>query len=346
MKVALFHATLPEEGRKPGGVEVAVHRLANALVESGDIDIEVLSLSVAPLGSKYRHRRLFYGSRWLKRNSAGRLLGLPALLNFVNFDADVVHFHGDDWFYLRRQAATVRTLYGSALFEARAARRPLRKMEQYCIYLLERLSVLLRDTSFAAAPETAGLYGATGQVDIGVDLQLFHPGPKTDDPQILFIGTWHGRKRGDLLFDLFVREILPAFPKARLCMVSDFCPEHPSVTFRHFPTDDELAQCYRESWVLAHPSTYEGFGMIYVEALASGTAVLTSPNEGADHILVHGKYGMIAADGEFGERLREMLASPELRARLASDGLSRARDFRWDVVAARYKAIYSAAARS
>jgi phosphatidylinositol alpha-mannosyltransferase len=61
---------------------------------------------------------------WLRESRFGRLVILPFLLNFVGVkDADLVHYHGDDWFVLRRPRATVRTLHGSALREAERATR-------------------------------------------------------------------------------------------------------------------------------------------------------------------------------------------------------------------------------
>src|SRR6185369_8598112 len=112
-RVLMFHTTLPEPGRKLGGVEVAVHRLSNALVQLG-VPVTVASLGPAPADALYHHRRLYPRARWLRDSRTGRLAVLPALLNGLDVrEHDVVHFHGDDWFALCRPRATVRTLYGT-----------------------------------------------------------------------------------------------------------------------------------------------------------------------------------------------------------------------------------------
>jgi phosphatidylinositol alpha-mannosyltransferase len=346
MKVALFHATLPEEGRKLGGVEIAVHRLANALAVTEGMDVKVYSLSDAPAGAMYKHRRLYARAPWLREIHLARVLLLPFLLNFVPFDAsNVMHFHGDDWFFWRRKVPTVRTFHGSALFEARVARWS-RKAERYGIYFLELLAMHLCRVSIAIGKSTAAIYGSTHIMDNGVDTDLFKPGLKSKSPQIIYIGTWNGRKRGSFLFELFVRDILPAFPDARLCMVTDYCPEHRGVIIRHFPSDEDLAGYLRESWVFAYPSLYEGFGIAYLEALASGTAILTSPNEGAQHILQNGLYGSIVEDQLFANRLKELLTSEPERAKYEQPGRERAKQFSWERIAARHEAIYREALES
>lgn len=320
---------------------MAVHRLANELVRSGDV-VTVYSLSPRPAGAIYQHRMLFGGSRLLRTNLFGRLTVLPALLNFVSFDdADVVHFHGDDWFYLRRRKPTVRTLHGSALREAQSARRWLRKLSQYAVYPLEQLSSRLSRMPLAVGTDAARIYRAKDIVDNGVDQEVFHPGAKTTFPSVLYVGTWAGRKRGQFLFDVFTNQVLPRVPEARLCMVSDYCPEHPAVTAERFPADQALAQRFRESWVFAYPSVYEGFGMAYAEALASGTAVVSSPNDGAQYVLDGGKCGVITEDAAFGDRLTELLTSPALRQSFEQAGLERAQRFTWERVAAHHRELYA-----
>lgn len=50
----------------------------------------------------------------------------------------------------------------------------------------------------------------------GVDLDMFAPdGTRAEEPTVLFVGTYHGRKRGALLMEAFERDVRPAIPDAR-----------------------------------------------------------------------------------------------------------------------------------
>ncbi|MFP4228438.1 MAG: glycosyltransferase family 4 protein [Salinivenus sp.] len=347
MRIALFHSTLPSPTRKVGGVEVVVHQLANHLVQAGHA-VTVFSLTPQPDDALYEHEHLFPGWPSLLSRPLLRLFVLPALLNRVSFrDFDVVHFHGDDWFYLRRSVPSVRTVHGSALEEARSAESWKRTLMQHLLYPLEHLSVRLATVGLAIGPKTATLYPSTVLANNGVDLERFQPGPKTPAPSILFVGTWTGRKRGRVLFDIFRREVLPSVPNATLVMVSDHvsdaCADHPSVEYWARPSDAELAALYRQAWVFAFPSTYEGFGLPYIEAMASGTAVLSSPNDGARHVLADGTYGEIVEDADFGTALIDLLRSSDRRKALETGGLERAQTFAWPAVVSAHEAHYAAA---
>lgn len=343
MRIALFHTTLPEPGRKPGGVEVAVHRLATALCARGE-DVAVYSLSPAPEGAPYRHVRLFPRHPWLRTKRIPRLLVLPLLLNRVDFgDAEVVHLHGDDWFFLRRRRPSVRTLHGSALEEARSATSWRRRLAQYAVYPLEHLSTRLATVPLAVGPRTAAIYSISDLADNGVDTRLFHPGKKTSDPSVLFVGTWGGRKRGRFLYDVFVREVLPRVPDATLYMVADFCPDHERVVNVRFPDDAALAQLYRQAWVFAYPSTYEGFGIPYLEALASNTAVVCSPNDGAAYVLGDSAADAVVGDDQFGDRLGALLLDERRRRAIEMNGLARALHLSWDAVAEQHVRAYEKA---
>ena len=341
MRIALFHTTLPERGRKVGGVEVAVHRLANALSETGKDEVTVFSLSPIPPDAMYRHVQLFSKMPYLLEKRALRLFILPLALNFVDFDGyDVIHLHGDDWFFFNRGTPSVRTFHGSALFEARNATSFKRRIAQHIIYPLEHLAAHLASTKMAVGPETADIYSAPYIVDNGVNIDIFHPGSKTECPSVLFVGTWEGRKRGKFLYDVFTGYVLDNVPDATLYMVTDTCQVHERVVHVSFPDDDLLADLYRRAWVFAYPSTYEGFGIPYVEAMASGTAILTSPNPGAGYVLDDGYFGMLVNDEDFGKQLVEILAKPELRAVFQRKGLERAASFLWSNVAASHRLIY------
>jgi glycosyltransferase involved in cell wall biosynthesis len=343
MKIALFHTTLPGPGRKLGGVEVAVHRLAEALVAAGD-DVSVLSVTPAPAGATYRHRRLFRRVPWLATFLPARWLLLPVLLNVVDFgDAEVLHLHGDDWFYVRRRRPTVRTMNGSALRESQHATSAALRAAYRCLHPLERLSARLATVTLGLGDDARRLFDAEAVVDLGVDMDRFHPGDKAATPTVLFVGTWEGRKRGRFAFDAFVADVLPRVPTARLQLVSDAGASHPAVEQLAFPSDDELAARYRSAWVFAYPSTYEGFGIPYVEALASGTAVVTTPNDGARSILDGGSFGVLVDDSGFGGAVANLLEHEDVRRDLEQRGLDRASRYAWPAVAADHRRHYEAA---
>jgi phosphatidylinositol alpha-mannosyltransferase len=139
---------------------------------------------------------------------------------------------------------------------------------------------------------------------------------------------------------VFVNEVLPRFPDAQLHMISDTAVPHPTVTLHTHPDDATLAALLAEAWVFCYPSIYEGFGIPYIEAMAAGTAIVTSPNAGAGEVLKNGRYGIMCDDDHFADDLLKLLDSRELRREFEARGLERAQDFSADAIAERYLQIY------
>jgi glycosyltransferase involved in cell wall biosynthesis len=338
----MFHSRLPEEGIKPGGVSVFVHRLANALVQR-DHDVTMFTHGGAPFDAAYGHRRLrpFRGAD----HRLSRQYVAPWLLNVRPFRSgyDVVHLHGDDWFYLRRQLPTVRTFYGSALYEALTATSTKRRVNQLVTFGLELTSRSLADAVYAIGTDSRAMYRADGILGTGVEVDPAGDAERHPTPVILFVGTWEGRKRGALLRDRFRDVIRPAVPDAELWMVADRAEEGDGVRWFHAPSDEELSALYRRAWAFCLPSRYEGLGMPYLEAMAHGVPVVASPNPGAQDVLGAGRWGRIVEDDQLGPALLELLTDPDLRRSLSDLGRERARDFAWDRVIADHEAAYALA---
>lgn len=341
MNIAIYHATLPRRAGRKGGVEAAVHRLANSLATMPEVEITVYSSGIAPEDALYRHVSIL---NWSNKRQITRLLLSPFLLNFLSFGRpDLVHLNGDDWFLMRRPWATVRTMYGSALQEARTASTRKRRLMQRLVFELEKISIRLATRTIAIGKETQAIYRTDGIVGMSVDRSIYSPRPKTKTPSIFFVGGWGERKRGRFMYQSFLSDILPCVPDARLYMVTDHELPHPSVTFLHDLDDAALASWMAQCWVFAYPSLYEGFGIAYIEAMACGTAIVTTPNPGADDVLNTGQFGNIVEDGQFGERIVSLLMNDSERERMVAQGLERAASYDEHVIAEQNIEIYSQA---
>lgn len=337
----MYTSSLAQPGRKPGGVDVLINHLANTLADRGH-EVTIWSYSPAPEGARYGHVQLLPQRTATRKLS--RILVAPARLNGVSFrDAQVVHLHGDDWFFIRRDRPTIRTLYGSAVYEMRYATRARRMLSQAALVPLEALACLLATDAYGMIPGDGPVHRLRGYLPGAAAPDADPSLARSERPSVLFVGTWRGRKRGALLRDEFVRHVLPAHPDAELWCVSDACEESEAVRWIQTPSDDELKELYRRAWVFCLPSRYEGFGLPYVEAMARGLPVVATPNPGSRFLTREGRDGLLVPDAELGTTVASLLGDAPRRAVLAQAGRRRAAEFTWERCAQRHEAAYELA---
>jgi glycosyltransferase involved in cell wall biosynthesis len=332
MRIAVFSYSLPVEGEKRGGIERVAHELSHALALRGH-RVEVWTHDPRPAGAAYEVRPLpwkrFASGGFGRRLTMGYLGNLLALLPDYG-EADAVLALGDSLLLPLKGRPVVRVMAGSALGEAASARTPWRFVMQAGVYAQELATALTQGACVGISRNTRRYNPFVRRVvPLGVDPERFFPAPaeKTPEPSVLFVGALDGRKRGGRLLEWFAESVRPRHPRATLRMVSRPGPPLPGVTYHTGVTDAELAAMYRRAWVYASPSTYEGFGLPYLEALASGTPVVATPNPGSREVLGEGAYGRLVADEEFGPALAGMLSSREEMERWTRRGLTRAREF-------------------
>lgn len=338
MRIALISLYLPSGSKI--GVGYQVHGLANALTRRGH-DVTVLSPCPQPEDALYTVDVIPPGRYW-------RTFGFAWDLRKVNYDRfDVLNAHGDDWFLWGvKRPRHVHTYHGAYLAEAINIKGAKERLRMAILAACEQQSVLLPDETVTVSRNTRRyIAGVRHVIPCGVDTARFAPGgAKEERPTLLFVGTIHGRKRGRWLCEVFQQQVLPKLPDAQLWCVSDppaDAASYPSgIQFLGRVSEERLCDLYRRAWAFCLPSTYEGFGVPYIEAMASGLPVIAAPNPGAVEVLDAGRYGKIAQDHELGQTLISVLTEPETRRSMADAGLARSRDFSWDSVCERYETIY------
>ena len=116
---------------------------------------------------------------------------------------------------------------------------------------------------------------------------------------------------------------------------------HKHVRFLGYVNDETLAILYRLAALFVFPSLYEGFGLPPLEAMASGTPVVTSsisslPEVAGDAaVLVDPYYVESIVDG-----MRKVLENPARAEEMRLKGLARAREFSWERSVQKTREVY------
>jgi glycosyltransferase involved in cell wall biosynthesis len=87
-------------------------------------------------------------------------------------------------------------------------------------------------------------------------------------------------------------------------------------------SDRDLASRFAESHVLAVPSSYEGFGIVYLEAMGFGVPVIASRDGAAHEILTHGQNGFLLPPGDTAGLARFLQEMHQNRQALAQMSLA------------------------
>ncbi len=154
---------------------------------------------------------------------------------------------------------------------------------------------------------------------------------------VLTVGRWAASERYKGVDTLIaaVRHLLPAVPdlflvavgegddRGRLEQLAAELGVSGHVRFLSALTQQELLACYRRCDVFALPSRGEGFGLVFLEAMANGKPVI-GPRFGApSEFIRHGEHGLLVDPEDIAgvaQAVIDLLTSPELAAHMGQAG--------------------------
>ncbi len=200
----------------------------------------------------------------------------------------------------------------------------------------------------------------------GVDVDVYKPGLppirhlRDDNLNFLFVGRLEKRKGlGDLL--RAYRAIIDRVPRSRLIIVGDgplrgkvdaYITRHrlPNVVMAGYVPESVKPRYYGSADIFCAPATgAESFGIVLLEALASGLPVVATEVPGYMSVLEPGRDSITVQPKNW----RELAASlvilardRELRARLAEYAVEKAHRYSWDSVASEVVEVYQEARKA
>jgi phosphatidylinositol alpha-mannosyltransferase len=198
----------------------------------------------------------------------------------------------------------------------------------------------------------------------GVDVDFYSqakPFPEFRDGKIniLFVGRLEPRKGAMYLLEAYAK-LKRAYPNTRL-IICNWGPQlgkmrrfiHANrvedVFFAGRVDDMDKARFYKTADIFCAPSTgQESFGIVLLEAMAAGCAVVASDIHGYKRVVQRNATGLLVEPKDpdaLAGALERLIKDPELRRSLGEAGSRRAPDFDWSHVTAELVNVYQEAIR-
>lgn len=172
-----------------------------------------------------------------------------------------------------------------------------------------------------------------------------------DRPYLLFVGTIEPRKNLAFLIDVFDRlqgfdgDLVLAGMKGwkyePILARMKASPRARRIRHLDYPPDGDLPALYAGAELFVICSLYEGFGFPPLEAMACGTAVVSSTGGSLPEVLGDAAEIVPGFDAdEWAGRITRLLGDRGRRADLVTRGTAQAARYTWDATAARVWQLY------
>jgi len=195
----------------------------------------------------------------------------------------------------------------------------------------------------------------------GIDLEHFSPEVKPLEQfmdgkiNLLFVSRLEKRKGLEYLLKAY-RLIKPDYPDTRLIivgpgtrlrkkyekMVADAQLE--DVIFTGAVDYQDLPRYYKSADIFCAPATgHESFGIILLEAMATGKPVVASSISGYSTVVSHGVDGLLVPPKQevpLAQAITTLIRSEELRRKMGEQGIKKSANYGWEYISRRVMNYY------
>lgn len=224
---------------------------------------------------------------------------------------------------------------------------------------MEKVSARIAVSEAARATLIKHVGGDAVVIPNGVDVSAFTNakpmfGWPGENQSIVFLGRGDEPRKGLAVLMQAYPEIRRTHPNVRLLIAG---PGEPAENLKSLSRDDRasvtvlgMVAPQDKASVLASGTIYvapntggESFGIVLLEAMASGTPVVASDLDAFERVLDNGRAGVTFENensADLAMVVSELLNDPQRRTDLATQGKLRAAEFDWSVVAERIVDVY------
>jgi phosphatidylinositol alpha-mannosyltransferase len=334
----------------PGGVQAQVMGLSHVLRAMG-VEVRVLApcdgpppaTFVTPLGNSLPTA----GNGSVAPLAPDPSCQLRTIRALVDEAFDVLHLHEPfvpgptQTALLVNLAPTIATFHAAGDSMAyRYLRAPVEKVSER----IDHRVAVSKDARELAQRYIGGQYEVLFN---GVELDAYRQGASRDasGPTIFFLGRHEERKGLDVLLAALQR--LPADVTLWVAgtgpdterLRAQYAHDQRVVWLGRVSETDKIA-CMKGATVFCAPSLHgESFGVVLVEAMAAGTAVVASGLDGYRNVATDGVDALLVEPGDdeaLANALARVLGDARLRDRLVGAGLRRSTEFSMTALAERY----------
>ncbi len=277
---------------------------------------------------------------------SGLIQNHPWLAAMATFDPLLIHAHflgdGIDAMRLsnRLDLPLVTTLHGHDITKQKMSARQRSKMHQLfdcCACIIAVSDFIAEKTLERGCPENKLV-----KHSIGIDLPAFTDKKEESEyPSLLFVGRLVEKKGCTFLLKA-LRRLQTKFPQMTLTIVGDGNLRqalqqeaedyHLQVEFVGIESPDQIRRRLASSWLFVAPSITadngdaEGLGMVFLEAQALQTPVVSFQSGGVVEAVENGESGLLCIEkdiNQLAENIEYLLENSEIRQQMGRNGRHR-----------------------
>ncbi|MDY5839340.1 MAG: glycosyltransferase family 4 protein [Corynebacterium camporealensis] len=337
---------------EPGGVQAHIIDLATVLIEQGHV-VQVLGPAApdTPLPDFVvrggRSLPISYNGS-VARLAIGPQVGRRVRRFIRRGNFDVLHIHEPNSPSFSMAALAIAQGPIVATYHASAASSLVLKLAKpFLSPILEKVRGGIAVSEMARRWQVEQLGGDPVLIPNGVDTSVYAKARRepTKPPEIVFLGRLDEPRKG---LDILLEALTMVDSEVRVTVMGGGrAREIEGIDFRGRVSDAEKAETLGRADIYVAPNTGgESFGIVLVEAMAAGCAVVASDLEAfaavgdADSETPAAALFSNGSAKDLARVLNQLLENPQDRAALIDAGIARARTYDWDHVAAEVLQVY------